>query len=97
MQICDLEHYQLDNLDCQSRIIGGTNPRAIALGSASAIGFGVLTVTKTLTLTQISAKRYQVNSTGSATALSIASPYKNTSGVLAFGRATVSSLSIAQT
>jgi hypothetical protein len=99
MQICDLDDYELDLRGPEGRIIGGKTPRAIALGSASSIALGDITVTKTLSITQISQTRYQANSTGSASALSISSPYKvlTPSGVLASGRATVSSLGIART
>jgi hypothetical protein len=99
MQICDLDDYELHLSGSPARIIGGKIPRAISLGAASANGFGDITKTLTLSSNQISIMRYQVNSTGSANALSIVSPYQvpTLSGVLASGRATVSSLGIART
>jgi hypothetical protein len=99
MQICDLDDYELNLCSYQDRIIGGKTLGAISLGSASSTALGNFTVTKTLSLTQISATRNQVNSISSGSALSITSPYKvpTSSGVLAFGRATVSSLGIART
>jgi hypothetical protein len=99
MQICDLDDYELDLRGPEGRIIGGKMPRAISLGGASATGLGDIAITKTLSLTQINVTRYQASSAGSASALSIVSPYQvpTTSGVLASGRATVSSLGIART
>jgi hypothetical protein len=98
MQIYDLDDYELDLCGPEGRIVGGKTSKAIALGSASSIAIGDITVTKTLTVTQISPTRYQANSTGSASALSISSLYRvpTSSGILAFGRATVSSLGIAR-
>jgi hypothetical protein len=98
MQICDLDDYQSDLHGSQDRIVGGKTPtRAISLGSAAAIGLGDITLTKTLSLTQINTTLYQANSKASSSALSIVSPYRTTSGLLASGRATVSSLGIART
>jgi hypothetical protein len=86
MQIRDLDYDE----SIQLQVIGGLAPKAIASSGAASIAFGALTLTRTSSLVQTSTTRYAV-STGSATALSISSPNKNASGVLASGRATVSS------
>jgi fermentation-respiration switch protein FrsA (DUF1100 family) len=94
MQIRDLDYYR----STQLQVMGGLAPKAIASGGATAIAFGSLTLTRTFSLAQTSTTRFAV-STGSATALSISSPNKttpNASGVLASGRATVSSSGTAQ-
>lgn len=97
MQICDLDFCDSDYCTVtQVEIIEGGAIKAIALSGASATSFGLLSVTKTRSLTQTITGPYQAVSLGSATALSIASPVKNASGVLASGRATVSSLGSAQ-
>lgn len=92
MQICDLDYYT----SAQIEIVGGAAPRAIASGAASATSFGYLSIAKTRSLTQTAVSPYNAASSGNATALSIASPYKRTTGILASGRATVSSIGIAQ-
>jgi hypothetical protein len=90
MQIRDLDY----DRSAQAEIIGGL--KAIATGGASATSFGYLSIAKTRSLTQTAVSPYKAASSGSATALSIASPYKRTTGILASGRATVSSIGIAQ-
>jgi hypothetical protein len=93
MQIFDLDY----DKSTQFQVIGGLAPKAIASGGAASIAFGALTLTRTSSLVKTSTTRYAV-STGSAMALSIASPntVPNASGVLASGRATVSSSGTAQ-
>jgi histidine ammonia-lyase len=85
MQIRDLDYEQ----SVQFQVMGGL---AIASSGAASIAFGALTLTRTSSLVKTSTTRYAV-STGSAMALSISSPntVPNALGVLAFGRATVSS------
>jgi hypothetical protein len=89
MQIRDLNYGQFT----QFQVVGGLAPKAIASSGAAAIAFGSLTLTKTFSLVNVGTIHYQAASTGSAMALSIASPNRgpNASGVLASGRATVSS------
>jgi hypothetical protein len=91
MQILNLDYHT----SAQTEILGGAAPKAIASGGAAAIAFGALTLTKTFSLVQTSTTRYAA-STGSSTALSIASPGPKAAGVLASGRATVSSSGTAQ-
>jgi hypothetical protein len=90
MQIRDLDYDQLT----QAKIIGGL--KSIANGGAAATSSGRLSLTKTRSLTQVAVVPYGAASSGRATAMSIARPYKNTTGILASGRATVSSLGTAQ-
>jgi hypothetical protein len=92
MQIRDLDY----DLSVRAEIIGGLAPKAIAYSGAAATSFGYLSIAKTRSLTQTAVGPYRAVSSGSATALSIAAPYKSTSGILASGRATVSSLGNAQ-
>jgi hypothetical protein len=92
MQICDLDYYAPAPIE----IVGGAAPRAIAFGGASANSFGYLSIAKTRSLTQTAVIPYRAASSGSATAISITSSYHYTSGILASGRATVSSLGNAQ-
>jgi hypothetical protein len=92
MQICDLDY----DRPAQAEIIGGLAPRAIASGGASATSFGYLSIAKTRSSTQTVVIAGKAASSGSATAISVASPYRNGSGILASGRATVSSLGTAQ-
>jgi hypothetical protein len=92
MQIRDLDY----DTSAQAQIVGGAAPRAIAAGGATATSFGYLSIAKTRSLTQTAVIPYRAASSGSATAVSIASPYRYTSGILASGRATVSSLGNAQ-
>jgi hypothetical protein len=91
MQIRDLDYDQ----SIQFQVMGGL---AIASSGAASIAFGALTLTRTSSLVQTSMARYKAVSTGSAMALSISSPNKlpNASGVLASGRATVSSSGMAK-
>jgi hypothetical protein len=94
MQILNLDYHT----SAQTEIVGGAAPKAIASSGAAAIAFGSLTLTKTFSLVNVGTIHYQAASTGSAMALSIASPNRgpNASGILASGRATVSSKGKAQ-
>jgi hypothetical protein len=92
MQICDLDYYT----PTQMNIIGGASLVAIASVGTIATSVGPFTLTKVRSLTQTNISLYRATSLSSGTAISIASPYKYTSGILASGRATVSSLGSAQ-
>jgi hypothetical protein len=90
MQIRDLDYAT----SAQAEIVGGVAPKAIASVGATATSFGYLSIAKTRSLTQTAVSPYGAASSGSGRAISITSPYK--SGILASGRATVSSLGNAQ-
>jgi hypothetical protein len=94
MQIYDLDY----SGPIQTEVIGGLAPRAIATSGASAKASGYLSITKTRSITQATVAPGQAASAGRATALSIVTPTSqpNSSGILASGRSTVSSLGQAQ-
>jgi hypothetical protein len=92
MQIRDLDYAT----SAQAEIVGGVAPKAIASVGATATSFGYLSIAKTRSLTQTAVGPYGAASSGSGRAISITSPYQYSSGILASGRATVSSLGKAQ-